>query len=81
MFILTAYSIWSNNVSAADIFIQRNMVDNIGQLFETYNLRYEILIDDVERAIKEENPPLSQEAQEELEGRKGLSFLLQLYYI
>lgn len=80
IFIFTAYSIWSNNVSAADIFVESNMVKNIESLFKSYGVKYEILIDDVEQAIKEENPPLTPEAEEELEGRKGLSLLLQLYY-
>ncbi|XP_029671098.1 carboxypeptidase B-like isoform X2 [Formica exsecta] len=66
-----SYSIWSNNVSIADIFLESNMVENIESLFRSYGVKYEILIDDVEQAIKEENPPLSPEAQEELEGRKG----------
>lgn len=66
-------------MSIADIFLESNMVENIESLFRSYGVKYEILIDDVEQAIKEENPPLSPEAQEELEGRKGLRFLLQLY--
>ncbi|GAB1860577.1 Carboxypeptidase B [Camponotus japonicus] len=66
-----SYSIWSNNASAADIFVKNNMVENIESLFKSYGIKYQILIDDVEQAIKEENPPLSPEAQEELEGRKG----------
>ncbi|EFN61709.1 Carboxypeptidase B [Camponotus floridanus] len=66
-----SYSIWSNNASAADIFVKNNMVENIESLFKSYGVKYQILIDDVEQAIKEENPPLSPEAQEELEGRKG----------
>jgi len=74
-----AYSIWSNNASAADIFVKNNMVENIESLFKSYGVKYQILIDDVEQAIKEENPPLSPEAQEELEGRKGLRLLLQLH--
>ncbi|CAL1685712.1 unnamed protein product [Lasius platythorax] len=66
-----SYSIWSNNVSAADIFVESNMVKNIESLFKSYGVKYEILIDDVEQAIKEENPPLTPEAEEELEGRKA----------
>ncbi|XP_072767309.1 LOW QUALITY PROTEIN: carboxypeptidase B [Anoplolepis gracilipes] len=66
-----SYSIWSNNVSITDVFVQNNMVENIGSLFRSYGIKYDVLIDDVEEAIKEENPPLSPEAEEELEGRKG----------
>lgn len=55
------------------------MVENIESLFKSYGVKYQILIDDVEQAIKEENPPLSPEVEEELEGRKGLRLLLQLH--
>lgn len=73
-----AYFIWSNNASVADILVKSNMVENIESLFKSYGVKYQILINDVEQAIKEENPPLSPEAQEELDGRKGL-LLLQLH--
>ncbi|KAL6429927.1 hypothetical protein ACFW04_007640 [Cataglyphis niger] len=66
-----SYSIWSNNISVADILVESNMVENIESLFRSNGVKYDILINDVEQAIKEENPPLSPEAQEELEGRKA----------
>lgn len=66
-------------MSAADILVESNMVENIESLFRSNGVKYDILINDVEQAIKEENPPLSPEAQEELEGRKGLTLLLQLH--
>lgn len=68
----TAYSIWSNNASAADVFVRSYMLDYVESLFKSAAIKYDVLINDVQQAIKEENPPLSPEAQEELEGRKGL---------
>lgn len=52
------------------------MLKNVKSIFENSGLRYDVLIDDLQRTINEENSPLSPEAEEELEGRKGLMFLL-----
>lgn len=52
------------------------MLGNVKSIFNNFGLRYEVLIDDLQQAINEENSPLSPEAEEELEGRKGLTFLL-----
>lgn len=52
------------------------MLGHVDSVFKGAGLEYEILINDVQEAIKEENPALSPDAQEELEGRKGLGFLL-----
>ncbi|EFN75265.1 carboxypeptidase B [Harpegnathos saltator] len=66
-----SYSIWSNNASAADILIRSYMLEHVESVFRNAGLNYDVLINDVQQAIKEENPPLSPDAQEELEGRKG----------
>lgn len=71
-----AYSIWSNNASNTDIFIRSHMLEHVESIFHENGLSYKVLIDDVQQAINEENPPLSPDIQQELEGRKGLTFLL-----
>lgn len=55
------------------------MFEHVESIFRVAGLRYEVLIDDLQQAIKEENPPLSPDVQEELEGRKGLKDFY--YYI
>lgn len=72
LFFDVAYSIWSNNASAADIMIRSYMLEHVESVFKNAGLHYDVLIDDVQQAIKDENPPLSPEVQDELEGRKGL---------
>jgi len=52
------------------------MLDHVETIVKSSGMSYEVLIDDVQEAIDQENPTLSQSAQEELEGRKGLIFLL-----
>lgn len=52
------------------------MLGNVKSILTNFNVNYEVLIDDVEQAIKEENVPLSIEMQTELEGRKGLRLSL-----
>jgi len=52
------------------------MLDHVDTIVKSSGMSYEVLIDDVQEAIDQENPTLSQSAQEELEGRKGLIFLL-----
>jgi len=59
-----------------DIFVENHMLGDVKSIFKNFGLRYEVLIDDLQQAIDEENSPLSPEAEEELEGRKGLTFLL-----
>ncbi|XP_012230102.1 carboxypeptidase B isoform X2 [Linepithema humile] len=66
-----SYSIWANNASITDIFVENHMLRNVRSIFKNLGLRHEVLIDDLQQAINEENSPLSPEAEEELEGRKG----------
>lgn len=79
-FFHTAYSIWSNNGSAADIFVRSYMVEYVESVFKCAGVQYDVIINDVQQAIKEENPPLSPEAQEELEGRKGSRFFFNFAF-
>lgn len=76
-----AYSIWSNNASTTDIMIRSYMLEHVETVFRNAGLEYDILINDVQQAIKDENPPLSPDVQEELQGRKGLSLSLILLSI
>lgn len=47
------------------------MLGHVESVFRNAGLRYDILINDVQQAVNAENPPLSPDVQEELEGRKG----------
>lgn len=48
------------------------MLDNVKSTLAYSKINYDVLIDNVEKAIAEENVPLTMEMQAELEGRKGL---------
>jgi hypothetical protein len=54
------------------------MLGNVKSTLAYSKINYDVLIDNVEKAIEEENVPLSVEMQAELAGRKGLR-LLQTY--
>lgn len=52
-----------------DILIRQNNVTNF---LKDKKLVYDIVIDDLQKAIEEENPPLAEDEWSELEGRKGM---------
>jgi len=76
IFFYIAYSIWSNQPSAVDIFVRSHMLSDVKSILKNCGIEYQVLIDDVQEAIEKENTPLSEEMQAELEGRKGLRLLL-----
>ncbi|XP_015176245.1 PREDICTED: carboxypeptidase B-like [Polistes dominula] len=62
---------WFSNDTTVDIMVKQDAIARTSRVLREKNLRYEVVIDDLQRAINEENPPLSAELMEELEGRKG----------
>ncbi|KAI4504475.1 hypothetical protein M0802_000025 [Mischocyttarus mexicanus] len=61
---------WFSNDTTVDIMVKQDEIARTSRTLKEMNLRYEIVIDDLQKAINEENPPLSVELMEELEGRK-----------
>lgn len=62
---------WFSNDTTVDIMVKQDAIARTSRILKEKNLRYEVVINDLQRAINEENPPLSSELMEELEGRKG----------
>lgn len=64
----TDINTWMGNGTAVDILIRQNSVFDF---LMQRKLVYDVVIDDLEKAIEEENPPIAEDEWSELEGRKG----------
>lgn len=65
------FSVWSGNDTTMDIMVRQDAIPRVSRILREKNVRYDVVINDLQKAIDEENPPLSEELMEELEGRKG----------
>lgn len=52
--------------------VRSEEISRVSRYLGQKDLRYHVVIEDLQKAIDEENPSLSEEEMEELEGRKGL---------
>ncbi|OAD61119.1 Carboxypeptidase B [Eufriesea mexicana] len=66
-------SLWVGNDTAVDVMIRPEEISRVSRYLKQKELQYEVVIEDLQRAIDEENPLLSEQEVEELEGRKGKS--------
>lgn len=54
-----------------DVMVPANALEMVKDQLKNVSATFRVMIPDVEAAIKEENPVLSEEELDELEGRKG----------
>lgn len=64
---------WGGNATYIDILVKAKSVQKVTQKLKENNIKYELLIPDVQAAIDEENPPIVEE--EETDDRQGSIFL------
>ncbi|XP_026675212.1 carboxypeptidase B-like [Ceratina calcarata] len=64
-------SLWVGNESTVDVMVRSEEIPRVSRYLKQKDLRYQVVIDNLQKAIDEENPLLSVEEMEELEGRKG----------
>ncbi|XP_012140434.1 carboxypeptidase B isoform X2 [Megachile rotundata] len=64
-------TLWVGNEMGMDVLIRAEEVPRVARYLKQKDLEYHVVIEDVQKAIDEENPALSEEEMEELEGRKG----------
>lgn len=62
-------SLWSINGTEIDMFVRRPAVEGVTQVLKENNIRYTVLVEDMQRQIEEENPPQSE--IEQLQNRNG----------
>ncbi|XP_060823918.1 carboxypeptidase B-like isoform X2 [Bombus pascuorum] len=64
-------SLWVGNDTAVDVMVRSEEISRVSRYLKQKDLQYQVVIEDLQKAIDEENPSLSQEEMDELEGRKG----------
>ncbi|KAM3965739.1 molting fluid carboxypeptidase A [Aphomia sociella] len=63
-------STWGTNGTAIDVFIKPDAIQNVTRILKKEEIPFEIIIEDLQKNIDEENPPLD-EAEAELQDRRG----------
>lgn len=63
---------WVGNDTEVDVMVRSEEIPRLSRYLRQKDLQYNVVIEDLQRAIDEENPSLSEQQMEELEGRKGL---------
>lgn len=61
---------WGGNGTYIDVLIKPNAVANVTEIFKKENVRYIVVIENLQKMIDEENPPLD-ENEAELQDRRG----------
>uniref|UniRef100_A0A8D8ZAB8 Carboxypeptidase activation peptide domain-containing protein n=1 Tax=Cacopsylla melanoneura TaxID=428564 RepID=A0A8D8ZAB8_9HEMI len=71
---------WRSNTTSVDIMVKADKLTAVKQYLEKAKLTYEVVLDDVQRAIDEENPEISEEELALLTGRKGKIFTSMFFF-
>ncbi|XP_048267587.1 carboxypeptidase B isoform X1 [Bombus terrestris] len=66
-------SLWAGNDTAVDVMVRSEEISRVSRYLGQKDLQYQVVIEDLQKAIDEENPSLSEEEMDELEGRKARS--------
>jgi hypothetical protein len=64
----------ATNSSTVDILVRPETVDKVKEFLDGSGLTFDVIIDNLQAAIDTENPTMTPEEMEELEGRKGKLF-------
>nr|CAI5848415.1 unnamed protein product [Callosobruchus analis] len=67
---------WGGNMKTIDIVVQPAAIEKVSAVLAQNNIKYEVMLDDVQRAINEENPTII----EETDDRKGHRLTWQAYH-
>ena len=62
------------NGSTVDVLVKPDTVDKVKEFLESTELTFDVVTDNLQAAIDTENPTVTAEEMEELEGRKGEEF-------
>ncbi|XP_043514780.1 carboxypeptidase B-like isoform X1 [Frieseomelitta varia] len=64
-------SLWTRNDTTVDVMVRLEEIPRLSRYLKQKDLEYQVVIEDLQKAIDEENPSLSEQEMEELEGRKA----------
>jgi len=67
------------NSSMVDVLVKPETVNKVKEFLDSSGLAFDIIIDNLQAAIDTENPTITPEEMEELEGRKGEEFEFCVY--
>lgn len=62
---------WASNTTSVDMYIKKDKIDEVKQSLNNASMDFRILVENVQQAIDEENPPLRSEELNEFTTRKG----------
>lgn len=62
---------WAGNESIIDVLIRPDMIPRVSRFLRERQIKYDVMIPDLQQAIDQENPLPSPEELEELQGRNG----------
>ncbi|XP_065220168.1 carboxypeptidase B-like [Planococcus citri] len=71
---------WASNTTSVDIYIKKDRIDEVKQALNNASMDFRILVEDVQRAIDEENPPQKFEELNEFTNRKGHRLTFEHYH-
>ncbi|XP_050682282.1 carboxypeptidase B-like [Leptidea sinapis] len=72
-------STWSGNQTYIDILVKPNAIENVTRIFKRESIDFNIVIEDLQKRINEENPPLD-ENEVELQDRRGHRMTWKQYH-
>lgn len=61
---------WFTNTTSVDIMVKKDNSEIVKDILKNGSLLFDVFIDDIQRAINEENPPINED-ESELSGRQG----------
>lgn len=62
---------WASNTTSVDLFVKKDKLKEVKQSLSNASMDFRVLLEDVQRAIDEENPPLTSDELNEFTSRKG----------
>lgn len=62
---------WASNTTSVDMFVKKDKIEEVKQSLSNASMEFRILVENVQDAIDEENPPLKMEELNEFSTRKG----------
>ncbi|KAJ2945718.1 hypothetical protein O0L34_g559 [Tuta absoluta] len=72
-------STWGGNQTSIDVLVKPNAITNVTRIMRRENITYDVIIEDLQRRIDEENPPLDQN-ELELQDRRGHRMTWKQYH-
>lgn len=71
---------WASNTTSVDLFVKKDKLKEVKQSLSNASMDFRVLLEDVQRAIDEENPPLTSDELNEFTSRKGHRMTFEQYH-